>query len=216
MTTIVLADDHALVREGLRTVLAGEDDWFVVGEAADGLEAVALVEQLQPNVLIVDLMLPALSGLEVIRQVSKRVPRTQIVALSMHASESYVLAALHNGAQAYVLKDARSSEIVQAIRAVLAGRGYLSPPLSQYALEAYIEKAKGAPLDPYETLTTREREVLHLVAQGATMPAIAERLGLSPRTIETHRTNLMRKLGLRTQTDLIRYALQRGLIPLQD
>ena len=216
MTTIVLADDYALVREGPRIALGGEDDWFVVGEAADGLEAVALVEQLQPNVLIVDLMLPALSGLEVIRQVGKRVPRTQIVALSMHASESYVLAALHNGAQAYVLKDARSSEIVQAIRAVLAGRGYLSPPLSQYALEAYIEKAKGVPLDPYETLTTREREVLHLVAQGATTPAIAERLGLSPRTIETHRTNLMRKLGLRTQTDLIRYALQRGLIPLQD
>jgi two-component system, NarL family, response regulator NreC len=216
MTTIVLADDHALVREGLRTVLAGEDDWLVVGEAADGLEALAMIEQLQPNVLIVDLMLPALSGLEVIRQVGKRVPRTHIVALSMHASESYVLAALHNGAQAYVLKDASSGEIVQAIREVLAGRRYLSPPLSQYALEAYIKKAKGAPLDPYETLTTREREVLHLVAQGATTPAIAERLGLSPRTIETHRTNLMRKLGLRTHTDVIRYALQRGLIPLQD
>jgi two-component system, NarL family, response regulator NreC len=216
MTTIVLADDHALVREGLRTVLAGEGDWFMVGEAADGLAAVALVEQLQPNVLIVDLMLPALSGLEVIRQVRKRVPRTQIVALSMHASESYVLAALRNGAAAYVLKEASSTEIVQAVREVLAGRRYLSPPLSQYALDAYIEKAKGAPLDPYETLTTREREVLHLVAQGTTTPAIAARLGLSPRTVETHRTNLMRKLGLRSQTDLIRYALQRGLIPLQD
>jgi two-component system response regulator NreC len=131
--------------------------------------------------LIVDLMLPALSGLEVIRQVNKRVPRTHIVALSMHANESYVLAAL-----------------------------------SQYALDAYIQKAKGAPLDSYETLTTRERDVLHLVAQGETTPAIAARLRLSPRTVETHRTNLMRKLGLRSQTDLIRYALQRGLIPLQD
>jgi two-component system response regulator NreC len=216
MTTIVLADDHALIREGLRTVLGGEGDWSVVGEAADGLEAVVFAEQLQPDVLIVDLMLPALSGLEVIHQVSRRVPHTHIVALSMHANESYVLAALRNGAQAYALKDASSREIVQAVREVLAGHRYLSPPLSQYALEAYIQKAKGMPLDPYETLTTREREVLHLVAQGKTTPAIAERLNLSPRTVETHRTNLMRKLGLRSQTDVIRYALQRGLIPLQD
>jgi two-component system response regulator NreC len=213
MTTIVLADDHALIREGLRTVLGGEPDWSVVGEAADGLEVVGLVDRLQPDVLIVDLVLPNLSGLEVIRQVRRRAPQTQIVALSMYANESYVLAALRNGAAAYVLKDASSTDIIQAVHEVVAGRRYLSPPLSQYALEVYIQKAKGAALDPYETLTTREREVLHLVAQGATTMAIAARLALSPRTVETHRTNLMRKLGLRTQTDLLRYALQRGIIP---
>ena len=213
MTTIVLANDHALIREGLRTVLGGEPDWSVVGEAADGLEVVGLVDRLQPDVLIVDLVLPNLSGLEVIRQVRRRAPQTQIVALSMHANESYVFAALRNGAAAYVLKDASSTDIIQAVHEVVAGRRYLSPPLSQDALEVYIEKAKGAALDPYETLTTREREVLHLVAQGTTTTAIAARLTLSPRTVETHRTNLMRKLGLCTQTDLLRYALQRGIIP---
>jgi two-component system, NarL family, response regulator NreC len=216
MTTILLADDHALVREGLRTILGGEEDWFVVGEAADGLEVVTLAEQLQPDVLIVDLMLPSLSGLEVIHQIHQRMPGIQIVTLSMHANESYVLAALRNGAAAYVLKEVSSTDIVRAVREVLAGRRYLSPPLSQYVLETYIQKAKGAPLDSYETLTSRESEVLHLVAQGEATPAIAVRLGLSPRTVETHRTNLMRKLGLRSQTDLIRYALQRGLLPLQD
>jgi DNA-binding NarL/FixJ family response regulator len=126
------------------------------------------------------------------------------------------LAALRNGAAAYVLKDTSSTTIIQAIHEVIAGRRYLSPPLSQYALDAYVQKAQGAPLDRYETLTTRERDVLHLIAQGETTSAIAAQLAISPRTVETHRTNLMRKLGLRTQTDVIRYALQRGLIPLQD
>ena len=216
ITTIVLADDHALIRTGLRTVIEGEPGWTVVGEAADGREALALVERLRPDVLVVDLMLPGLHGLEVIRQVRERSPQTQVVALSMYANESYVLAALRNGAAAYVVKDATSTTIRDAIHEVVAGRRYLSPPLSQYALDAYVQKAQGALLDPYETLTTRERDVLHLVAQGETTPAIAARLGVSPRTVETHRTNLMRKLRLRTQADVIRYALQRGLIPLQD
>ncbi|MFL5806810.1 MAG: response regulator [Roseiflexaceae bacterium] len=216
MTTIVLADDHALIREGLRAVLDSEPGYAVVGETADGLAAVDLVARLQPDVLIVDLMLPGLSGLEVIHRVRRRVPQTHIVALSMHANESYVLAALRNGAAGYVLKDAGSTEIIQAVREVVAGRRYLSPPLSQYALEVYIQKAKGLPLDSYEMLTTREREVLHLAAQSYTTAAIAARLALSPRTVETHRANLMRKLGLRTQTDLIRYALQHGIITLQD
>jgi DNA-binding NarL/FixJ family response regulator len=211
--TIVLADDHPIVRQGLRTVLEAEPDLTIVGEAADGLETVELAVRLRPQVLILDLMLPGLSGLEVTRQVHQRSPQTRVVILSMHANEAYVLEALRNGAAAYVLKEAGAAELVQAVREVTAGRRYLSPPLSERAIEAYVEKAAAIPLDQSETLTTREREVLHLAAEGHSNPEIAARLGISPRTAETHRANLMRKLGLHSQTELIRYAMRRGILP---
>ena len=212
-TTILLADDHPVVRQGLRALLESEPEFAVVGEASDGLEAVGLVERLKPNVLVLDLMMPGLNGLEVARQVRQRAPKTRVVFLSIHANEAYVLEALRNGAAGYVIKDATTAELVRAVREVAAGRRYLSPPLSEHAIEAYLEKAKGAPLDRYETLTTREREVLHLAAEGLSNPEIAARLGISPRTTETHRAHLMSKLGLHSQTDLVRYALRRGIIP---
>ncbi|NIO68877.1 MAG: DNA-binding response regulator, partial [Anaerolineae bacterium] len=149
------------------------------------------------------------------RQVSQRSPRTHVVILSMHPNEAYVLEALRAGAAAYVLKESTSAELVRAVREAVAGRRYLSPPLCEHAIEAYIQKAESAALDPYETLTAREREVLHLVAEGHTNAEIAERLFISRRTVETHRANLMRKLGLRTQTDLISYALRRGILPME-
>ncbi len=214
--TIVLAEDHHVVRQGLRALLEADPDFSVVGEAGDGLEAVDLVERLQPNVLIVDLMMPGLNGLEVTRQVSQRLPQTRIVILSVHADESYVLEALRAGAVAYVLKESTADELVGAVRQASAGRRHLSAPLSDRAIQAYVDKAQVATLDLYETLTTREREVLHLSAEGLTSPQIAARLSISPRTVETHRAHLMRKLGLSTQTDLIRYALQRGIISLDD
>lgn len=216
MTTIVLADDHHLVREGLRVLLEAEPGFDVVGEAADGLEAIQLTERLQPAVLIVDLMMPNLNGLEVVRHVSQHAPAVRVIILSMHASEAYVLEALRNGVSAYVLKDSRANDLVHAVHEVGAGRRYLSPPLSERAIESYIEKAQSSSLDPYETLTNREREILHLAAQGSSAAEIATRLCLSPRTVETHRSNLMRKLGLHTQTDLIRYALRRGIIPMDE
>jgi two-component system response regulator NreC len=215
MTTIVLADDHHVVRQGLRSLLEAEPDFSVVGEAGDGLEAAQLVERLQPDVLVLDLMMPGLNGLEVTRQVSQRSSRTHVVILSMHPNEAYVLEALRAGATAYVLKESTSAELVRAVREAVAGRRYLSPPLSERAIEAYMQKAKSAALDPYETLTAREREVLHLAAEGHANAEIADRLFISRRTVETHRANLMRKLGLRSQTDLIRYALQRGILPME-
>jgi two-component system response regulator NreC len=216
MTAIVLADDHHIVRQGLRVLLEAEPDFHVVGEAGDGLETTQLVERLQPDVLVLDLMMPGLSGLEVVRQVGERSPKTRVVILSMYADEAYVLEALRNGAAGYVLKKSTADELVRAVREVMAGRHYLSPPLSEHAIDAYLQKAKESALSPYAMLTTREREVLHLVAEGHTNTEIAARLSISPRTVEMHRANLMRKLDLHTQADLIRYALQRGILPFKD
>lgn len=216
MTTILLADDHPIVRQGLRTLLEAEPDFHVVGEAADGVEAVQLVERLHPDVLVLDLMMPGLSGLEVTWQASQRSPRTKIIILSMYANKPYLLEALRNGAAGYVLKKSTTEELVQAVQEVMAGRRYLSLPLSEETLEPYRQKAKQAGEDPYELLTLREREVLHLVAEGRTNAEIAERLVISPRTVESHRANLMRKLTLHSQADLIRYALQRGILPSTD
>jgi two-component system response regulator NreC len=214
MTTIVLAEDHLILREGLRALLSAEPDLTVVGEAAEGIGVAALVERLHPDLLVVDLMMPGLGGLDVIDQVRQRAPRTRSIVLSMHADEAYVLAALRNGAAAYVLKNAGVEDLLQAIRAVLAGQIYLSPQLSERALQAYVDRARTATGDSYDALTPREREVLHLVAEGNTSAEIAERLSISPRTAEIHRTNLMRKLDLHSQTELVRYAIKRGLISL--
>ena len=216
-TTIALADDHIVVRQGLRALLETEPDFRVIGEVGDGLEAVHLVERLQPDVLVLDLMLPGLSGLEVTRLVHRGSPQTRVLILSMYADEAYVLQALKNGAAGYVLKDSSAADLVQAVREVARGRRYLSPPLSERAIERYAQKAETSTQeDSYEMLTTREREVLHLAAEGHTNAEIAARLGISPRTVETHRANLMHKLGIHTQTDLVRYALRRGIVPMQD
>jgi len=173
------------------------------------------VERLQPNVLVLDLMMPGLGGLEVLRRVARQAPSTRVVILSMHSSEAYVVEAMRDGALAYVPKGSDAGELVHAVRSAAAGRPYLSPPLSQRALEAYVEQASSARLDFYGTLTPREREVFHLAAEGHTSAEIAKRLFISPRTVESHRRNLMHKLGLESQTDLVRYALRRGILPLE-
>lgn len=216
MVSLILADDHPVVRKGLRALLEAEPDFRIAGEAADGLEAVKLVEQEKPDVLIVDLMMPGLGGLEVVRQARDRSPLTRIIVLSMHANEAYVLEALKNGAAGYVLKDESHAALVSAVRAVSSGRRYLSPPLSERVIESFLSKTEPAAGDSYETLTDREREVLHLAAEGRTNSEIADRLFISPRTVETHRAHLMQKLGLKTQTELIRFALRRGILPAEN
>ena len=214
--SILLADDHPIVRHGLRALLEAEPDFRIAGEVDDGLEAVEQVERLQPDVLVLDLMMPGLNGLEVTRQAGQRSPGTRVIILSMYSSEVYVLEALRNGAAGYVLKKSSPDELVQAVREVAAGRSFLSRSLSERAIEVYRQKAQEVPSDPYDRLTNREREVLHLAAEGHTSADIANRLYISPRTVEMHRGNMMRKLGLSTQTDLIRYALQRRILPMED
>jgi DNA-binding NarL/FixJ family response regulator len=213
--TLLLADDHQIVRQGLWALLKGVPDFRVVGEAADGHEAVREAERLEPDVAVLDLMLPGLNGLEVARRVLRRSPRTRVVMLSMHADQAYVLESLQAGASAYVLKDAGADELIQGIRAAADGKRYFSPPLSEPALGAYARKAAGAPLDPYHTLTAREREVLQMTAEGQSGSEIAHRLFISPRTVESHRANLMRKLGLRNLKEVVRYAVQRGVLPAE-
>jgi two-component system response regulator NreC len=211
--TIILADDHHVVREALRSLLEAESDFQVVAEAADGLAAAELTEKHKPSVLVLDLQLPGLNGLDVLRRVARRSERTRVVVLSMHATEAHVIAALKHGAWAYVAKDAGASELRAAIRKVVSGERYLSPPFSGISVPEYLARGEGSASDPYQTLTGREREVLHLAAEGRSSAQIADRLRISPRTAETHRANALKKLKLHGQTNLVLYAVERGLLP---
>ncbi len=210
--SIVLADDHLIVRQGLRSLLESEPDFTVIGETGDGLQAVELVKKENPDVAVLDLMMPGLNGIEVARQLSKQAARTRIIILSMYDDEGFVLEALSNGVSAYVLKETGSADLIHAVREVYHGHRYLSPALSDRAIEIYEQMNRVGTTDKYETLTTREREVLHLSAEGLTNNRIAIRLGISVRTAETHRANVMHKLGIHSQADLTRYAIRRGII----
>jgi DNA-binding NarL/FixJ family response regulator len=211
LITIILADDHHIVRQGFKSLLENHGGFSVIAEAGDGLEALRLTSRLKPAVLVVDLMMPGLNGIEVTRRIAKQSPHTKVIILSMYMDEPYVIEALQNGASGYVLKESNISDLVKAIHEVSAGRHYLGSPLSELAIEAYKEKTRGISLDPYATLTPREREVLQLVVEGCTNGEIAVRLFISQRTVESHRASMMQKLSLGSRTDLIEYALKRGI-----
>jgi len=206
MITILIADDHVMVRQGLRSLLESEPSFSVIGETGDGLDCVRRVEELKPNVLILDLNMPGLSGFEVISQVTRRVPQTLIVVQSMFTQEAYVRRAMENGAKAFVVKDDSAEALIRAVRDVVAGRTFLS--------KSVLQKTScrvGEPDDPYDTLTEREREVLSLISDGLAGPDIAERLFISKRTVDKHRSNLMEKLNIHNERSLVRFALERGI-----
>ena len=207
--TIVIADDHAVVRQGLRLLLEAEDDLAVVGESSDIDQTSTLLRECTPAVVLLDLHMGRDLSLSALFELRSASPSTAVVILTMEDDPAFVAPAWNAGAAGYVLKESSSDELVKAIRAVTTGRRYLSPPLSEEALGTYSRRTGSLPPDPYHTLTAREREVLQLTAEGHSGADIAERLFISPRTVETHRANLMRKLKVRNQKELIRYALQR-------
>lgn len=214
MITVFLAEDHAVVRQGLRELLSQEQDLSVVGETGDGLEVVPRVRELEPRVLVLDLMLPGLDGYGILRRLTDSSSTTEVVVLSMYGDPPHVHRALDHGARGYVLKEAPGEELVRAIRGAAEGRRYLAPPISVRAVREHGRRVSGARGEASADLTPREREVLHLVAEGLTAGEIGDRLGISSRTVETHRRHLREKLGARSSTELVRYAFERGLLPV--
>ena len=207
---ILLADDHAILRQGLRALLDREPGMEVLGEAADGRETVEAVQRLSPDVVVLDIAMPNLNGIEATRQIASK---TAVIILSMHSDESYVLRALRAGARGYLIKDTVETELIRAIEAVAAGKAYFSPEVSRLLVEDYVTGMRERGIDDsFDLLTAREREVLQMLAEGKTVKDIARTLELSTYTVDTHKSNLMQKLGLHNMAELILYAVRKGII----
>jgi len=209
---IVIAEDHTILRQGLRALLSFDPDFEVVGEAEDGRAAVRSVETLSPDLVLMDLSMPRMTGMEAITEIKKRSPATKIVVLTIHKDEEYILSALKAGADGYVLKDAGQDELRTAVKNVLAGKRYLSPDISEKVIGGYLEGKRALEATPWDTLTQREREVLKLIAEGYTNKKVAEYLFISLKTVEKHRSNLMRKLDLHNTAALTAFAMEKGII----
>ena len=210
---IVLAEDHTILREGLRALLSADPDFEIIGEAADGREAVRFVEKQVPDLILMDLSMPRMTGMDAIREIKKRYPQTKIIALTVHKTEEYLRTTLQAGADGYVLKDATHEELMMSIQSVLKGETYLSPGVSGKVIEGYLEGVEGqAPASTLGLLSQREREVLKLIAEGYKNKEIAADLCISLKTVEKHRANLMKKLDLHNAAALTAYAIEQGLV----
>jgi two-component system response regulator NreC len=214
---VLLVEDHAIVRQGIRSLLEEESDILVVGEAGDGSQALEQAERLSPDIVLMDLSMPGVGGIEATRQIRERFPAMRVIVLSMHESEEYVFRVLQAGASGYVLKRATTTELVLALRAVAAGSTFLSPSISQILIGDFVQRATSRQRDQEvaDLLTPRERQVLQFVAQGYSNRQIAEQLHISIKTVETHRGNMMSKLDVHDRASLIRYARESGLITLE-
>jgi DNA-binding NarL/FixJ family response regulator len=211
---VVIAEDHTILREGLRALLSAEPDFEVVGEAEDGQEAIRMVEKLSPNLILMDLSMPRMNGLDAIREIKKKSDGTKILVLTVHKTDEYILATLQAGADGYILKDSTHAELGMAIRTVLGGKFYLSPGISEKIIEGYLagNKPSKSSTTPWEALTARERGILKLIAEGYKNKDIAEYLCISVKTVEKHRANLMQKLDLHSVSALTALAIEKGLV----
>jgi len=210
---ILLADDHIMVRQGLRKVLEEQRDWEVVAEAGNGREAVRLVEQHRPDVAILDVAMPQLNGIEATRQITKKNSGTRVLVLSMYPDEAYVTQILQAGATGYLLKDSADVDLIQAVSAVSIGKSFFSPAIARVMLDDYVRQlADKGIIDRYEALSGREREIFQLIAEGKTNKEIASLLSVSPSTVETHRAHIMEKLDLHSAAEIVLYAVRRGVI----
>lgn len=209
---VLVADDHTIVRQGLVGILKAIEEVEVVGEAGDGFEAVEKSLKVKPDVVILDISMPRLNGLEAARRIHEALPATRILVLTMHDDEEYVLKMVRAGVSGYLVKDGAASELLTAIKTLKAGKAYFGPQASRALAEAFQENIS-APEDPYGRLTDREREIFHLVVEGKTNPQIAGILYISPKTVDNHRTRLMEKLGVHSTVELVRYAAKHGLLP---
>ena len=213
MIRIILADDHAVMRRGLRLVLEQQEDFEVVGEASDGREAVNLAETVKPDIAVLDITMPNLNGIEAAHQIGARQPGVSTIVLSMHADESFVLRALKAGARGYLLKESAESDLINAVRLVSEGKSFFSPIVSRMLVEDYVRQLQDRDIeDSYELLTPREREILQLVAEAKSNKEIAGILNVSLYTVETHRSNILEKLNLHSVPELILYAVRKGVI----
>ncbi len=208
---VLIADDHTMVRESLVTMLEAGGDVEVVAQAADGVEAVEKAELTRPDIVVADLTMPRLGGLEVIRRLREKVPNTKVLVLTMHQEDEYVLQAVRAGASGYLVKDSAASELLAAVRSLHAGRGHFGPQASKVLAEQLQHPGRAA-ADPYGSLTSREREVFHLIAEGQTTKEIARKLDISVKTAENHRGRVLAKLDMRNTAELVRYALRKGLL----
>ena len=210
---VLLADDHIIMRKGLRLLLERQPNITVVGEASDGRECVELTQATSPDVVVMDLAMPNLNGIEAARQIVGQNPNIAVAVLSMHSDESYVIRALKAGARAYLLKDSAESDLIGAIKALSEGKSFFSPAISRLLVEDYMRQLERKGIeDSYELLTTREREILQLLAEGKSNKEVANMLNLSLYTVETHRTHILQKLNLHTVPELILYAVRKGII----
>jgi two-component system response regulator NreC len=211
---VILADDHRILREGIRALIEDQEDMEVVGEAEDGLATVKLVAQLQPDVVVMDIAMPLLNGLEATRQIRRDYSQVNVLILTMHENEEYIRQVLAAGALGYVLKDAAARDLLGAIRTVNQGEAVLSPAITRLVIEDYLRWGDIRPEDARDGLTAREREVLQLIAEGYTNKEIAGIMSLSVKTVQSHRTNLMNKLDLHDRGELIKYAIQKKIIDI--